>query len=108
MGGGFGVSGRGSRRLPSATLIACAALTLACSGKKLVVGGEGSAGEPVPDVPAADAGVAATLSDVPLTEDCPASPAERRESFGCWPPRHLGRYRGFFIGAPRYETLDGD
>ncbi|HTV18088.1 MAG TPA: hypothetical protein VMG12_05440 [Polyangiaceae bacterium] len=26
---------------------------------------------------------------------------------GCWPPRHVGRWRGYFIGTPLYETPDG-
>jgi hypothetical protein len=107
MGACFGVSGRWPRTRSTAALVACGALTLACTGEKFVVGGERAVVEPRAGGPAMDAGVASNLSDVPRVEDCPASPAARRESFGCWPPRHLGRYQGFFLGAPRYETLDG-
>jgi hypothetical protein len=106
MGGSFGVSGRRPRRR-SMALVACAAIALACAGEKMVVGGERSESESVAEDAAPDIDLIAARSDVPSLEGCPASPAERRESFGCWPPPHLGRYRGFFIGAARYETLDG-
>ena len=44
---------------------------------------------------------------VALAAGCPPSPAERQGLLGCWPTRHLGRWRGFFIGNPSYELADG-
>lgn len=80
-----------------------------CSGDALLVGeerppaGPGTDGEEGPDrVNPAQAPI-----DVALVSDCPPSPEERQALLGCWPPRHLGSWRGFFIGVPRYETLDG-
>jgi hypothetical protein len=80
----------------------------ACAGETLVVGAERSGPDPVgeqPDALERDAG--ARPRGVAPTRNCPTSPGERQALLGCWPTRHLGRWNGFFIGAPRYETLDG-
>jgi hypothetical protein len=81
----------------------------ACAGETLVVGAERPGSELIaaqPNVLARDAG--ARPSGVALTQDCPTSPGERQALLGCWPTRHLGRWSGFFIGAPRYETQGGE
>jgi hypothetical protein len=90
---------------------ACAAaLALAgCSGSSLLVGEERPRADPGaddPEVPGVGNPAPAPV-DVALVSDCPPSPEERQALLGCWPPRHLGSWRGFFIGIPRYQTIDG-
>jgi hypothetical protein len=86
------------------------ALALAgCSGKAFVVGGERPRSGPGGDDPEGPGGPNGGVPpvDVALVEDCPPSPEERQALLGCWPPPHLGRWRGFFTGDPWYATLDG-
>jgi hypothetical protein len=105
MCGWLGVSRRRSRSRWIA-LVGCAALGLACTGESLLVGEERPTSDRVADDAVLDGGVDAHAPEVVL-QGCPPSPAERQATSGCWPTRHLGRYRGFFIGSPRYERLDG-
>jgi hypothetical protein len=82
-------------------------LALGCAGKSLLVAEERASTEPAAADSGPDAGAASNQPGVALTQDCPPSPGERRGLLGCWPTQHLGRFRGRFIGAPRYPTLDG-
>ena len=82
-----------------------------CAGKDLVVAGErprDQGGDEDPEGPAGANG-AVPSPEVTLTGECPPS-LEEREAMAplCWPSPHAGVWRGFFIGAPRYETLAGD
>jgi hypothetical protein len=47
------------------------------------------------------------LPGISVVADCPPSPEERQIRLGCWPTRHIGRWRGFVLGDPMYETLQG-
>jgi hypothetical protein len=98
---------------PLVETVACAAaLAVAvagCSGSSLLVGEERPSADPGagdPEVPGIGAPAPPPV-DVALVSDCPPSPEERQALLGCWPPRHLGSWRGFFIGIPRYQTIDG-
>jgi hypothetical protein len=88
---------------------ALALLLLACAGETLIVGEErpGLALEGASPASPGAAGDAGPIAIVPIP-DCPPSPVQRQARLGCWPTRHLGRWHGFFIGAPRYETQDGE
>lgn len=113
MGGPFGNRRSGLERCFEASVargVALALAALACSGSSFVVGeerpGAAGLGEDEVDGPGV-VDPSEPAPDVALLEDCPPSPVERRSLLGCWPTRHVGRWRGFFIGLPRYETLDG-
>lgn len=92
------------RRITGAVLLLALG---SCSGDSLVIGLE----RPRPADDEEDAvslvNGAAPASEVALLLDCPPSPEERQAAPGCWPTPHLGYWRGFFVGVPRYETLDG-
>jgi hypothetical protein len=113
MVGGFRVrpsepraSARWAHAMPSA--LAVGLLLLACSGERIIVAEEHAVAVATGvDADAGDVTGAGGESGVALLEGCPPSPAQRRELLGCWPTRHVGTWRGYFIGAPRYETLDG-
>jgi hypothetical protein len=113
MRGGFGVRpsvcGAEASSAPArSALVAVLGLLLACSGDRIVVAQEqerpGSEGD---EAGGSDAVGSAGQPGVALLETCPPSPGERRALLGCWPTRHIGNWLGFFIGVPRYETLDG-
>jgi hypothetical protein len=87
-------------------LSSVAALGLACNGGSLVVAEQLASGDLEP-TELADAGDAAPPPDVAIFQNCPPSPIDRQAVRGCWPTKHLGRFRGFFIGTPRYQRLDG-
>ncbi len=82
---------------------------LGCGGDGLVVGEEmarvGDVGSGESESTAATA--AGSNAAVALVAECPPSPAERQALLGCWPTRHLGRWRGFFMGNPSYELANG-
>jgi hypothetical protein len=108
------VARSGVRRcVPRPTSGACAgafAFVIAgCSGNALLVGEERPRPDPGTDDVEGPGSVnpAVPPVDVALVSDCPPSPEERQALLGCWPPRHLGSWRGFFLGIPRYRTLDG-
>jgi hypothetical protein len=91
--------------------VACsAAAGLGCSREDLVVGsqfrdpsGVGGADDPG----SVGFAAAANSTDNVIPEGCPPSVADRRVLDGCWPPRQIGRWRGFFTGRPRYATWAG-
>lgn len=109
--GGLSSSFGGTEGVRRAARVGCCALVLAlvaCSGEVLVVAQERPRPPSGTDEPQGPGGTDATPPpDVALLEDCPESPGERRELLGCWPTPHLGVWRGFFTGAPQYETSAG-
>jgi len=102
--GGLSMGIAASRLVCCATLLAGAG----CEGGALIVGQERPRPGSSDDEGGGPDGVeGAPPPDVTLVEDCPPTPGERRELLGCWPTPHLGAWRGFFTGIPRYETADG-
>ncbi len=85
------------------SLLLCAA----CAGESLLVGEERPLAGAGGDATGPDVVGSAGQDGVALFEQCPTSPGQRQELIGCWPTRHVGRWSGFFIGAPRHETRDG-
>jgi hypothetical protein len=79
---------------------------LACGGQRMVVG------EELPGADPNDARGEGTgdgrPSGISVVAECPSSPEERQVRLGCWPTRHVGRWRGFLLGNPVYETLRGE
>src|SRR5262245_24210844 len=108
---GFGVwrsrprSSGGVARIASAVAlgVALASALAGCTGETLVVGGELPRDPDEQEPEGREANDAGAPGEITLVEDCPPSPEERRAAPGCWPPRHLGVWRGFFLGLPRYE-----
>jgi hypothetical protein len=101
------------RRGPWVEAASCAAALLlaavGCPGNAMLVGEERPPPVPGADDPDGPDGITPAVPppEVALLSDCPPSPEERQALLGCWPTRHLGSWRGFFIGIPRYETGDG-
>lgn len=87
----------------------CCAVLVACAGDRIVVGGERppAVTELGGDADAGAGRDGGTSSGVGVREVCPVSPGERLELLGCWPTRQVGRWQGFWLGLPRYETADG-
>lgn len=99
---------RRSRRLASChprsgvALVHAFAALLACGGERMVVG------EEVPLQGEDDTGTDdASARGISVVADCPSSPEERKVRLGCWPSPHVGRWRGFLLGNPMYETARG-
>lgn len=109
MGAGFGVRRCGPLLGTGAWALALPFVITGCSGDALLVGEERPRAEPGADDLEGPGGIGPAVPpvDVALVSDCPPSPEERRALVGCWPTHHLGSWRGFFIGVPRYETIDG-
>jgi hypothetical protein len=76
----------------------------ACGGEQLVVAEEAARD------PAAmgSVGGGSEPAVVSVVAACPSSPEERKVVLGCWPTRHVGRWRGFFLGNPTYLTMAGE
>jgi hypothetical protein len=87
-----------------------ALLFVACTGDRIVVGGR--LPPVISELVDGDAGVdrdgGTSTSGVGMRAQCPESPGERRELIGCWPTRQVGRWQGFWLGLPRYETAIGE
>jgi hypothetical protein len=104
----FGIQRCGPPLEAGARLAALTVLVAGCSGDALVVGEERRGpGADADDALAGGIGPVVPPPDVALISDCPPSPEQRQALLGCWPTRHLGSWRGFFTGVPRYETSDG-
>jgi hypothetical protein len=87
-----------------------ASLAAGCGGERLIVGTEappfgsevansGSSGGEGPGP--------APSPEFPPPDGCPPSPDERKLVEDCWPPRHVGSWRGFFTGRSHYVTEGG-
>ncbi len=106
MHGVFGLARSGPR-----VVFACglgAASIGGCGGEQLVVGQE--RGGPTAGSGGMESSAGAGEARPPgvaLTDECPTTPLQRQALLGCWPTRHIGRWRGFFTGNPSYESLDG-
>lgn len=103
-----GVCRRGVRPWLETSVFSALLSCSACAGEALLVGEErpraAAGGEgPQPSDVVGSAG----QDGVALLAQCPTSPGQRQELLGCWPTRHVGRWRGFFIGASHHETRDG-
>jgi hypothetical protein len=105
----FAIWSCGALARSGACVAALVAAVAGCSGDSLLIGQERPRFNPGADDPGGlgSTGSAAPPPDVGLISDCPPSPEERHALPGCWPTRHVGTWRGFFIGIPRYETIDG-
>jgi hypothetical protein len=107
--GRHGLRVRKQRRASYSAAAAWVSLALACGGDALVVAEELAQAEDVgtgggEPIIAAGAGGSDAVA---LVTECPPDPAERQALPGCWPTRHLGHWRGFFIGNASYELADG-
>lgn len=81
-------------------------ISLGCAGERWVLG-SGSSGVSADAAPDADAGDAGAETEVvPMSSACPSALVERRSRPGCWPTRHVGRWRGFVAGDARYVARD--
>lgn len=88
--------------------LALGAVLAACAGDRIVVGGQ--LPPAVTELVDEDAGAGrdgGTSPGVGTPASCPDSPSERLELLGCWPTRQVGRWQGFWLGLPRYETTEG-
>lgn len=89
--------------------VALCAVLVACAGDRIVIGGQ--LPPTITELVDADAGAdrdgGTSASGVGVRARCPDSPGERRELLRCWPTRHVGRWQGFWLGLPRYETAAG-
>ena len=106
---GVRLSARQSSGAATFSHVALGAVLLACAGDRIVVGGQTPPA--ITELVDSDAGAnrdgGTSSSGVGVRAQCPDSPNERRELLGCWPTRHVGRWQGFWLGLPRYETADG-
>lgn len=84
-------------------------LALACSGDRMIVAGQIPPDASTVSDAGPDAGLdgGRTTTGIGASTGCPATPRERRAVSGCWPPRQVGLWQGYWLGAPSYETADG-
>jgi hypothetical protein len=109
--GGQGTETLASRRaaLLGVVLAALAPPIGGCTGDRIVIGGQRPPS--VSELSDPDAGSGRDGGTSPggigTPARCPESPGERRQVLGCWPTRQVGRWQGFWLGVPRYETAAG-